>query len=249
MIGEVDAGQRRRQQEPGDGVLQVVVGDIEPRLAAHRHAAGVGRCIGLQEERVELGIGLAARHAAHQGHVDMEPDIAVGRIVRRELALLLVAPHDSRQLHRAGKLALGTPRRVLLLLGNEAAIEQDHPPVVGPDRRHDLQADGVLETARGEIEFLVLQEAARDLDAAVLETQRIAPQQLVERHRRRRLVGGDAVEDVALPLTALHLPNPKPEREHEDRQRDERGPQGGPQPNHGALPSPSCAQPAFVRDE
>ena len=237
VIGEIDAGQRRGDQEPGDGVLQVIVGDVEPGLAAHRHAAGVGAASASRKNASSLGSGLRARHAAHQRHVDMEPDIAVGRVVRRELALLLVAPHDAGELDRAGKLALGATRRVLLLLGNETAVEQHDPAVGGLDRRDDLQADGVLEAARGEVELLVVQEAAGDLHASVLVAQRIALQQLVERERRRRLVDGDAVEDVALPLAALHLPDAESQRDHEDRQRDERGPQSRPQPDHGRFGS------------
>ena len=57
-----------------------------------------------------------------------------------------------------------------------------------------------------------------DPDAAVLEAQRVALQQLVERQRRGRLVGRDAVEDVALPGAPLHLPDAERQREQEDRQ-------------------------------
>ena len=125
---------------------------------------GLGVGIGLEEERVELRIGLAARHAAHQRHVDMEPDVACRAIVGRELALHLVAPHDAGQLDRAGELAL---RRAcagsFCSEGTKPRSNSTIRAVVGPERRHDLQADRVLEAARGEIEFLVVQEAARDL--------------------------------------------------------------------------------------
>jgi hypothetical protein len=135
-------------------------------------------------------------------------------------------------------------RRVLLFLGNETAVEQHDPAVSGLDRRDDLQADGVLEAARGEVELLVMQEAARDLHAAVFVAQRIALQHFVERERRRRLVDGDAVENVALPLAALHLPDAQSQRDQENRQRNERRPQSRPQPDHGASPLRHGSAPA-----
>ena len=197
VIGEIDAGQRQREQEPGDGVLQMVVGDVETRLAADRQAARVGRGIGVEEEGVELRVGLAARHAAHQRHVDMEPDVLVRNVLRRELAALLVAAHDAGEIDAACDLALRALGRILLLLRDPAAVEQHDAAVVGAERRHDLQADLVLEVAGGEVELLVVQERARHLHPAVLLAQRIAAQQLVERDRRGRLVDLDAMQDVA----------------------------------------------------
>ena len=78
------------------------------------------------------------------------------------------------------------------------------------------------------MEFLVVLEGAGQGHAAILAAQRIALEKFVERHRRRRLVDRDAVEDVALPLAALHLPDAKPQREDEDRQRNQRGPEQRP---------------------
>ena len=83
---------------------------------------------------------------------------------------------------------VGALGRILLLLGNPAAVEQHDAAIVGRERRDDLQADLVLEAAGGKIEFLVVHQAARHPHAAVLVAQRVAAQQLVERDGRRRLV-------------------------------------------------------------
>ncbi len=123
VIGEIDADQRQREQEPGDGVLEMVVGDLEPRLAAHGHAARIGRGIGVEEERVELGIRRRARHLAHQRHVGLEPDVLVGHVLGREAGPDLGAAHDAGQLDPARRLRRGLRRGVAVR--HPAAIEQD----------------------------------------------------------------------------------------------------------------------------
>src|SRR6185369_7680623 len=62
--------------------------------------------------------------------------------------------------------------------------------------------------------------------------QRIALQQFVERKRRRRLVGRDPIEDVALPGAPFDLPDAERQREHEDRQHHDGGPEQRPQLEH-----------------
>jgi hypothetical protein len=50
VIDEVNHQQRARQAEPGDGVLQMVVGQVDAGLAADGIAAGIGGRPGLEEE-------------------------------------------------------------------------------------------------------------------------------------------------------------------------------------------------------
>src|SRR6185503_8439528 len=94
-------------------------------------------------------------------------------VVGREVALHLVAPDDADQLDPAARLPGNAGLWIFLLRRDEAAVEQHDGAVVGAQRRDDLDADIVLQAARGEIVFLVVEQRAGDADAAVLAAQRV----------------------------------------------------------------------------
>ena len=121
---------------------------------------GLGVASASRKKLSSTGSGRAARHLAHHRHVDMEPEVLRRIVVGRELALDLAAPHDADEIDLARQLALGALGRILLLRRDPAAVEQHDRAVVGAQRRHDLHADLVLQAAGGEVEFLVVQEAA-----------------------------------------------------------------------------------------
>src|SRR5581483_3691206 len=102
-------------------------------------------------------------------------------------------------------------------------------------------ADLVALVARGEVEFLVVQQGAGDLDAPILAGERLALQQLVERDRVGCLVARDRLEDAELPFTALELPYAQAKAKDEHRHRENRGPQQGPKPDHARRSYSSSA--------
>src|SRR6201985_3619597 len=178
---------------------------------------GLGLASGPEEKGSSNGSGGTPGNPRNQGPIDVEPYVLVRHVVGRELALDLGAPDDARQLDLARDLPFGARRRILLGRRHPASIEQHDLAVVGADRSDDLDADLVLAAARAEIEFLVVQEGARELYAPILESRRIVRQQSVQRNRRGSLILRDALKEIELPFAALHLPDAEAQREDEDR--------------------------------
>ncbi len=229
VIGEIDAGQRQGDQEPGDGVLKMVVGNVEARLAAHRQRRRDWasrrlrgrRCRAWDRAAPPAILRISGTSTWNQTFLSGTFSGANCRRswLRRTMPASSTRPAGWPSARRG---------RILPLLG------------IQPRSNRTMRPSSVLSgttTCRPTL-FLRLRAARKNslsfrnvpptLHAPVLVAQRIAAQQLVERDRRGRLVGGDAIEDVALPFAALHLPDAEPQREDQDRQRDERGPQGGP---------------------
>src|SRR5262245_2279078 len=127
-------GDQECKAVPGEGVLQVVVGQVGSDLPRLRQAAGRLRSFLVDEERRHRAPVLGGRHGSVVAH---EPQIASRIVGGREQAARLRPAQRADDLDFSGNLAGGAAPRILPALGNEAAIDHHQAAVRQPRRRED----------------------------------------------------------------------------------------------------------------
>ena len=254
------AHQRRGQTVPGDGILQVVVGQVDDGDAADRQPARVGPGVGVDADRHDSGTGGQARGGGHLVAVlpveDVLRDVVVGKH-HRGLAVQRVAG-EPRYRHRARDLPLRSFRRVLEVIGNEAAIDEDEAAIIELQRRVDIETGNPFPGGE-EMPLALVQEGARDRDGRVVDVTGAGELALERGKRRRRFVRTlvYGLKETFLPLQTLDLPGAEPDqnKEHDKAEPEQQGharPRGAggrtSRPAHSPVSSlPSEAFPEYCK--
>ena len=105
----VHTDQARRQAEPGEGVGQVVVRDVENRLSPLRQSARVRRSILIDREGRRI---VEMQDGRDGGRIACEPLVPRRIVVRREEVARLGFTHQARDRHATGNLPVRPCRRV-----------------------------------------------------------------------------------------------------------------------------------------
>src|SRR6516165_5152528 len=128
----VDSDQHRGEAEPGQGVLEVVVGQARLHWARMREAAGRYRAFHLHIER--RGIGDVLRRGHCRG-IAGKPDVARGIAGGREQAGGFRPAQYADDVDAPRDRAVATGRLALPALRHEAAVHHDDAAVAEARRR------------------------------------------------------------------------------------------------------------------
>src|SRR5690606_36088581 len=212
-----------RQSVPCDRVLQVIVRQVDQGNAADRQAAGVGRGIGIDEERQHRRRSGKPGARRHRRQILPVEDILGEIVVGQDEGWLFGhrIAGKARQFDPALDLALGPRGRLLSVEWDEAAIHEQISAVVEFQRGVDVVARRAL-LGRKQVALAGMAEAARDNNRNVVDVAGVleALLDLPEAHRLRMNPLVDPGEQLFLPLKPLHLPCAEADQ-HDESGRDQ----------------------------
>ena len=197
-------------------------------VAQPDHRVGANRQLrpGLAAQLVDIVVGhaLCFGEGGHLRHIDIEPHAAARLIVRREGIAQTGAAHDALDRYRARGLALRTARGILAVVGNPAAIDQQHAALFRAQRGDDMVADRALFRPADQRHLELVQPFAGGGHAAELDLLDVRASARCG-DRRGHHPALQPVDQPFLPGHALQLPGSQAQHDDNHRQRDQRRPQ------------------------